>query len=103
MYLLKSDHGRDRLVTTSHSHQQNSRHQQFHHLFSSPLHTWAWTDFELAKVTAQPASTDGASVKNLIAAVDKHKQGHTWLATALSRHDGGTVSQSTESKDMVSR
>lgn len=44
----------------------------------SSLHNGlGWTDFELAKVTAQLASTDGESVKNLIAAVDKHKQGHT--------------------------
>ena len=40
-----------------------------------------WTDFELAKVTAQTASTDGDSVKNLIAAVDKHKQGHSFKVT----------------------
>jgi hypothetical protein len=32
---------------------------------------------ELAKVDAQLACTDGDSGKNLIAAVDKHKQGHT--------------------------
>ena len=62
-----------------------------------------WTDFELAKVTAQTASTDGDSVKNLIAAVDKHKQGHTWVTTPLSRLNGGSVLQNKNNKDTVSR
>lgn len=42
-------------------------------------------------------------VKNLIAAVDKHKQGHTWLTTPLSRLDGGSVSLSIKHKDTASR
>lgn len=69
----------------------------------SSLHTRASTDFALAKVTEQPASTDGDSVKNLIAAVDKHKQGHTWLTKPLSRQASGSVSLSTKNKDRVSR
>lgn len=49
------------------------------------------------------ASADGDSVKNLIAAVDKHKQGHTWVTTPLSRLNGGSVLQNTNNKDIVSR
>lgn len=37
--------------------------------------TWGWLNsFKLGKVTAQLASANGNGVKNLITAVDKHKQ-----------------------------